>query len=77
MATKQASTGDTATADADADTSLLDTQSAAFKRLIAKGRERGYITFEELNAALPQEQMSSEQIEDIMSLLSELGIQVV
>ena len=77
MATKQATTGDQATAEADADTSLLDTQSAAFKRLIAKGRERGYITFEELNAALPQEQMSSEQIEDIMSLLSELGIQVV
>ena len=77
MATKTAATGDTATAEADADTSLLDTQSAAFKRLIAKGRERGYITFEELNAALPQEQMSSEQIEDIMSLLSELGIQVV
>ncbi len=77
MATKQATTGETATAEADADTSLLDTQSAAFKRLIAKGRERGYITFEELNAALPQEQMSSEQIEDIMSLLSELGIQVV
>ena len=77
MATKQASTGDSATAEADADSSLLDTQSAAFKRLIAKGRERGYITFEELNAALPQEQMSSEQIEDIMSLLSELGIQVV
>ena len=77
MATKQATNGETATAEADADTSLLDTQSAAFKRLIAKGRERGYITFEELNAALPQEQMSSEQIEDIMSLLSELGIQVV
>ena len=77
MATKTATTGDTATADADADSSLLDTQSAAFKRLIAKGKERGYITFEELNAALPQEQMSSEQIEDIMSLLSELGIQVV
>ena len=77
MATKQATTGDTATAEADTDTSLLDTQSAAVKRLIAKGRERGYITFEELNAVLPPEQMSSEQIEDIMSMLSEMGIQVV
>ena len=77
MATKQAASGDTATAEADADTSLLDTQSAAVKRLIAKGRERGYITFEELNAVLPPEQMSSEQIEDIMSMLSEMGIQVV
>ena len=77
MATKQATSGDTATAEADTDTSLLDTQSAAVKRLIAKGRERGYITFEELNAVLPPEQMSSEQIEDIMSMLSEMGIQVV
>ncbi len=77
MASKQATNGEAATTEADADSSLLDTGTAAFKKLIAKGRERGYITFEELNAALPQEQMSSEQIEDIMSLLSELGIQVV
>jgi len=77
MATKQAASAETATAEQDADTSLLDTQSAAVKRLIAKGRERGYITFEELNAVLPPDQMSSEQIEDIMSMLSEMGIQVV
>jgi RNA polymerase primary sigma factor len=77
MATKQATNADAATAEQDAETSLLDTQSAAVKRLIAKGRERGYITFEELNAVLPPEQMSSEQIEDIMSMLSEMGIQVV
>jgi len=77
MATKQATSGDTAAVETDAETSLLDTQSAAVKRLIAKGRERGYITFEELNAVLPPEQMSSEQIEDIMSMLSEMGIQVV
>jgi RNA polymerase primary sigma factor len=77
MATKQAAAGETATAEADADTSLLDTQSAAVKRLIAKGRERGYITFDELNAVLPPEQMSSEQIEDVMAMLSEMGIQVV
>jgi RNA polymerase primary sigma factor len=77
MATKQAANAETATAEQDAETSLLDTQSAAVKRLIAKGRERGYITFEELNAVLPPDQMSSEQIEDIMSMLSEMGIQVV
>jgi len=77
MATKQAAGAETATAEQDAETSLLDTQSAAVKRLIAKGRERGYITFEELNAVLPPDQMSSEQIEDIMSMLSEMGIQVV
>jgi RNA polymerase primary sigma factor len=77
MATKQAAGAETATAEQDAETSLLDVQSAAVKRLIAKGRERGYITFEELNAVLPPDQMSSEQIEDIMSMLSEMGIQVV
>jgi RNA polymerase primary sigma factor len=62
MATKQAAGAETATAEQDAETSLLDVQSAAVKRLIAKGRERGYITFEELNAVLPPDQMSSEQI---------------
>jgi RNA polymerase primary sigma factor len=77
MATKQAASAETATAEQDAETSLLDVQSAAVKRLIARGRERGYITFEELNAVLPPDQMSSEQIEDIMSMLSEMGIQVV
>ena len=77
MATKTATGSETATAEQDSETSLLDTQSAAVKRLIAKGRERGYITFDELNAVLPPDQMSSEQIEDIMSMLSEMGIQVV
>ena len=56
---------------------LLDTNAAAVKRLIAKGKERGYITFDELNAVLPPEHNSSEQIEDVMAMLSEMGIQVV
>jgi RNA polymerase primary sigma factor len=77
MATKQAVSADAATAEADADTTLLDTQSAAVKRLIARGKERGYITFDELNAVLPPDQNSSEQIEDVMAMLSEMGIQVV
>ncbi|MBM3600103.1 MAG: RNA polymerase sigma factor RpoD [Alphaproteobacteria bacterium] len=47
------------------------------KRMIAKGKERGYITYDELNTALPPEQMSSEQIEDVMTNLSEMGINVV
>jgi RNA polymerase primary sigma factor len=75
MATKTASTN--AAQEQDGDTSLLDTQSSSVKKLIAKGRERGCITFDELNAVLPQDKMSSEQIEDIMALLSEMGIQVV
>jgi RNA polymerase primary sigma factor len=56
---------------------LLDTHSAAVKRLIARGKERGYVTYDEINAALPQEQVSSEQIEDTMASLSEMGINVV
>ncbi len=77
MATKPAAATDTAATDQDADTTLLDVQSAAVKRLIAKGKERGHITFDELNAVLPPDQNSSEQIEDVMANLSEMGIQVV
>ncbi len=77
MATKTAATTEATASEQDADATLLDTQSAAVKRLIARGRERGYITFDELNAVLPPDQMSSEQIEDVMAVLSEMGIQVV
>ncbi len=77
MATKPMVAGDTATAEADAETTLLDVTAAGVKRLIAKGKERGYITFDELNAILPQDQNSSEQIEDVMANFSEMGIQVV
>ena len=76
MATKPATTAEAPAPDTDTETTL-DTQSGAVKRLIAKGKERGYITFDELNAVLPPEQNSSEQIEDVMSMLSEMGIQVV
>ncbi|MSP04068.1 MAG: RNA polymerase sigma factor RpoD [Acetobacteraceae bacterium] len=77
MVTKPTTGGDTATVEQDADSNLLDVQSAAVKRLVAKGKERGYITFDELNTVLPQDQMSSEQIEDVMAMLSEMGIQCV
>ena len=77
MATKPAANAESATAEQDADTTLLDTNVAAVKRLIARGKERGYITFDELNAVLPPEHNSSEQIEDVMAMLSEMGIQVV
>src|SRR5579872_3670505 len=77
MATKPAAPAETAAAETDGDTTLLDVQSAAVKRLIAKGKERGYITFDELNAVLTPEHTSSEQIEDVMANLSEMGIQVV
>ncbi|MGE0417610.1 MAG: RNA polymerase sigma factor region1.1 domain-containing protein, partial [Acetobacteraceae bacterium] len=77
MATKPSVAGDTVTAEQDVETTLLDVQTAAVKRLIARGKERGYITFDELNAILPSDQNSSEQIEDVMANLSEMGIQVV
>ena len=76
MATKPNATAEAPAPDADTETTL-DTQSGAVKRLISKGKERGYITFDELNAVLPPEQNSSEQIEDVMSMLSEMGIQVI
>jgi len=56
---------------------LLDTMGAAVKKMIAKGKELGYVTYDELNAALPPEQVSSEQIEDTMSSLSQAGINVI
>ena len=77
MATKQPVNGEAASTEPDGDNTLLDTNAVAVKRLIAKGKERGYITFDELNAVLPSEQNSSEQIEDVMAMLSEMGIQVV
>ncbi|SBW11665.1 RNA polymerase, sigma 70 (sigma D) factor [uncultured Alphaproteobacteria bacterium] len=78
MVTKAAATTvSPETPDESADGPLLDTWGAAAKKLVAKGRERGYITYDEFNAALPQDEVSSEQIEDTMAMLSELGINVV
>ncbi|HUB43943.1 MAG TPA: RNA polymerase sigma factor RpoD [Acetobacteraceae bacterium] len=77
MATKPAVAADTVTAEQDVEATLLDVQTVAVKRLIARGKERGYITFDELNAVLPPEQNSSEQIEDVMANFNEMGIQVV
>ena len=54
----------------------LDVSQAAIKKMIAEARERGYITYDQLNAVLPPDQVSSDQIEDVMSMLSEMGIQV-
>jgi len=56
---------------------LLDTLTASVKKLITRGKERGYVTYDELNAALPSEQVSSELIEDTMAQLNEMGINVV
>ena len=55
----------------------LDMSQAAVKKMIAEARERGYITYDQLNQVLPPDQVSSEQIEDVMSMLSEMGINVI
>ena len=63
--------------DAKDDEHSLDMSQAAVKRMIAEGRERGFITYDQLNAILPPDQVSSDQIEDVMSMLSEMDIRVV
>ena len=60
-----------------ADAPLIDSLGSAVKRLLDKGKARGYITVEELNKALPSERESSEQIEDIMAEISDMGISII
>ncbi|MEJ2002099.1 MAG: RNA polymerase sigma factor RpoD [Maritimibacter sp.] len=54
-----------------------DMDQAAIKKMIAEAREKGYITYDQLNHVLPPDQVSSEQIEDVMSMLSEMGINII
>ncbi len=61
----------------DGDAPLIDLNDANIKKLLAKAKRRGFLTYDELNAALPQDQMSSEQIEDVMSAISEMGVNIV
>ena len=68
---------DDAKPDAEEPDVSLDMSQAAVKKMIADARERGYITYEQLNTVLPPEQVSSEQIEDVMSMLSEMGINII
>ena len=78
MATKTATAADSAeTREESADGAMMDATVQAVKKLIAKAKERGYVTVDELNAALPPDSTSSEQIEDVMAGLSEMGINVV
>ncbi|MBB96853.1 MAG: RNA polymerase sigma factor RpoD, partial [Rhodobacteraceae bacterium] len=55
----------------------LDMSQAAVKKMIGEAREKGYITYDQLNQVLPPDQVSSEQIEDVMSMLSEMGINII
>jgi len=78
MATKAATTAEsTETRDDNGESPLLDSQGQTVKKLIARARERGYVTYDELNQVLPPDQTSSEQIEDVMASLNEMGINVI
>ncbi|MGO9675332.1 MAG: sigma-70 family RNA polymerase sigma factor, partial [Methylocella sp.] len=60
-----------------ADSPLLDLSDAAVKRMIKAAKKRGFVTYAELNSVLPSEEVNSEQIEDILAMLNEMGINVV
>jgi RNA polymerase primary sigma factor len=69
---------DTATAEpAERDSPLLDLSDQAVKRLLKTAKARGYVTLDELNSVLPSEEVSPDQIEDTMAMLSDMGINVV
>ncbi|MHA1108248.1 MAG: RNA polymerase sigma factor region1.1 domain-containing protein, partial [Alphaproteobacteria bacterium] len=78
MATKVAKQPETKEAAGESsDSPLIDSTGAAVKKLLQRGKERGFVTYDELNKALPPEDVSSEHIEDTMTRLSEQGINVV
>ena len=62
---------------ADAPLPLLDLSDAAVKKMIKQAKKRGYVTYEQLNAVMPSEEVTSEQIEDVLAMMNEMGINVV
>src|SRR5260370_32104328 len=60
-----------------ADRPLLDLSDASIKRLIRTVKKRGYVTHDQINSVLPPEEVNSEQIEDVLAMFSEMGINVV
>jgi len=77
MATKTTPAVESEPQEESAESPLLDSLGANVKKMVARGKDRGYVTYDDLNAALPPDQVSSEQIEDAMAMLSEMGISVV
>src|SRR5262249_34372551 len=59
------------------DSPLLDLSDAAVKKLIRSAKKRGYVTHDEINSVLPSEEVNSEQIEDVLAMFSEMGVNVV
>ena len=78
MATATTKTEDQETAAPESsDSPVLDLLDAAVKRLIKVAKARGYVTYDELNEVLPPDEVSPDQIEDIMTMFSDLGVNVV
>jgi RNA polymerase primary sigma factor len=78
MATKTAEAEDQVETETQShDGPVLDMSDAAVKKLIKTAKARGFVTYDELNEVLPSEEVSSEQIEDTMSMLSDMGINVI
>src|SRR5262249_32716289 len=61
----------------DPDSPLLDMSDVAVRKMVTKAKQRGYVTYDELNRVLPSDKVSSEQIEDTMAMLNEMGINVI
>jgi RNA polymerase primary sigma factor len=70
-------TAETQEAETSSDGPLLDLTDAGVKRFIKQAKARGYVTMDELNKVLPSEEVTSEQIEDTLAMLSEMGVNVV
>ena len=78
MATKAKKQADTDQTEQDAgEAASLDAAQQTIKALLKLGKDRGFVTHDELNAALPAEEYTSEQIDDVMSTLNEMGVSVV
>src|SRR5271169_4050132 len=77
-ATKDSETPEKEGAEApDAPLPLLDLSDAAVKKMIKQAKKRGYVTYEQLNAVMPSEEVTSEKIEDVLAMMNEMGINVV
>ncbi len=78
QATQKTEDKDTAVADApERDSPLLDLSDQAVKRLLKTAKSKGYVTLDQLNSVLPSEEVTSDQIEDLYAMLSDMGINVV
>lgn len=77
MATKAQKETEKPEAGESQDGPLLDLSASAVKKMIKLAKKRGYVTYDELNEVMPSNEVSSEQIEDVMAMLSEMGISVI